>query len=64
MEIQMKNNVKLHVSIAEDWGARPYMQDATAIHFEKLKNSEECAAFAIYDGHGGDSASFFARVCD
>ncbi|CBY11523.1 unnamed protein product [Oikopleura dioica] len=61
MEIQMKNNVKLHVSIAEDWGARPYMQDATAIHFEKLKNSEECAAFAIYDGHGGDSASFFAR---
>jgi serine/threonine protein phosphatase PrpC len=64
MEIKMSNKRRLHVSIAEDQGSRSYMEDATAVHFEKLQNSEfdEFAAFAVYDGHGGPHASFFARV--
>ena len=64
MEIKMSNKRRLHVSIAEAQGSRSYMEDATAVHFEKLDNSEfdEFAAFAVYDGHGGPDASYFARV--
>ena len=60
----MSNKRRLHVSIAEAQGNRSYMEDATAVHFEKLNNShfDEFAAFAVYDGHGGSHASFFARV--
>ena len=60
----MRNKVRLHVSVAEDQGGRKYMQDVTAVHYEKLDNSQfdDFAAFAVYDGHGGDYAACFARV--
>ena len=63
MEIKMRNKVRLHVSVAEDQGGRKSMQDVTAVHYEKLDNSQfDFAAFAVYDGHGGDYAACFARV--
>ena len=59
----MSNCVKLHVSIAGERGGRPYMEDEIGMHFEKLGDtSEDFAAFAVYDGHGGQFASVFARV--
>ena len=51
----------LRVSAEANQGGRRYMEDVTAVQFER-KNSLEFASFAIFDGHGGREASHFAKV--
>ena len=51
----------LRVSAEANQGGRKYMEDVTAVHFERV-NSVEFASFAIFDGHGGREASHFAKV--
>jgi serine/threonine protein phosphatase PrpC len=53
----------LRVSAEANQGGRKYMEDVTAVHFERV-NSVEFASFAIFDGHGGREASHFAKVSD
>lgn len=50
----------LRVSAEANQGGRKYMEDVTAVHFERV-NSVEFASFAIFDGHGGREASHFAK---
>ena len=51
----------LRVSAEANQGGRKYMEDVTAVHFERT-NGVEFASFAIFDGHGGREASHFAKV--
>ena len=51
----------LRVSAEANQGGRKYMEDVTAVHFERA-NGVEFASFAIFDGHGGREASHFAKV--
>jgi len=40
------------------------MEDVISVQFERVKSRKmivEYAAFAIYDGHGGKDAAYFAR---
>lgn len=50
----------LRVSAEANQGGRKYMEDVTAVHFERT-NGVEFASFAIFDGHGGREASHFAK---
>merc|ERR1712008_345102 len=50
----------LGVSAEANQGGRKYMEDVTAVHFERA-NGVEFASFAIFDGHGGREASHFAK---
>lgn len=46
-------------------GNRDYMEDITSVEFERVSTSKgdfETASYAVYDGHGGPEASFFAKV--
>lgn len=50
----------LRVSAEANQGGRRYMEDVTAVHFERA-HGVEFASFAIFDGHGGREASHFAK---
>ena len=54
----------LRVTAEVNQGGRKYMEDVTSVQFERVKSGKiivEYAAFAIYDGHGGKDAAYFAR---
>ncbi|XP_039260910.2 uncharacterized protein LOC120337247 isoform X1 [Styela clava] len=54
----------LRVTAEVNQGGRRYMEDVTAVQFERAKQNKkvvEYAAFAIFDGHGGKEAAHFAR---
>ncbi|CAK8696684.1 unnamed protein product [Clavelina lepadiformis] len=54
----------LRVTAEVNQGGRKYMEDVTSVQFERVKSGKvvvEYAAFAIFDGHGGKDAAYFAR---
>ena len=53
----------LRVSTASVQGGRQYMEDEYVIKFEQCEhnNGDMFGYFAVFDGHGGDSAAQFAR---
>ena len=64
MNIKMSNTVRLRVSTAEQQGGQKNMEGAIAVHFETLNKVGGVACFAVFDGDGGNTASFYARVSD
>lgn len=51
--------VHLRVSVEAAQGSRKSMEDFTAVMIEQAFDSE--CFFAVFDGHGGHQAAFFAR---
>ena len=51
----------LRVCADAQQGCRRYMEDFVDLRYEKDKNGNTIAFFAVFDGHGGKEAALFAR---
>ena len=52
---------RLRVCADAQQGSRRYMEDFVDLRYEKDKNGNTVAFFAVFDGHGGKEAALFAR---
>ena len=56
---QIKDSVEYRYSRSEDRGTRKYMEDV--IHTTHEDFPEKISYFAVFDGHGGKEAAFYAK---
>ena len=56
---QIKDNMEYRYSRSEDRGTRKYMEDV--IHTTHDDLPKKISYFAIFDGHGGKEAAFYAK---